>query len=274
MALSGGGMNTEQRLRAILDNKCTVVVCTPTYALHLAEVSRRIGMDLRRSSVRRTIHAGEPGASLPSVRHAIESAWGAVCFDHAGATEVGAWAYPCESQSMHLNEAEFLFEVIDPKTGAELEGGIPGELVITNFGRAGMPAVRYRTGDIVRISASPCECGRSFVSIEGGVLGRADDMMIIRGVNIYPAGIDDLIRAIPEVAEYEVAVRRTAGIDDLVITIEAVAGSRFDKIARELHDGFRMRFNLRVELKEAAEGSLPRYEFKARRFKGIVGEAP
>jgi phenylacetate-CoA ligase len=116
ICISGGGMNSAQRLQAMLDNRCTVLVCTPTYALHLAEVARGQGIDLRSSSVRRSIHAGEPGASLPNVKRAIEEAWGTTCFDHAGATEAGAWAFGCEAQpgAIHLNEAEFIFEVVDP----------------------------------------------------------------------------------------------------------------------------------------------------------------
>lgn len=116
LCVSGGGMNSEQRLQSMLDNRATVIVCTPTYALHLAETARELGIDLRGGAVRIGIHAGEPGASLPNVKRAIERAWGAICFDHAGATEAGAWAFDCEAQTgaIHLNEAEFIFEVIDP----------------------------------------------------------------------------------------------------------------------------------------------------------------
>ncbi|HWP44956.1 MAG TPA: AMP-binding protein, partial [Blastocatellia bacterium] len=141
MCVSGGGMNSEQRLKAIIDNRCTVIVSTPTYALHLAEVARGAGIDLRSSAVRVGIHAGEPGASLPNVKRAIESEWGMAVFDHAGATEAGAWAFDCEAQSgaIHLNEAEFIFEVIDPESLDEVGEGERGELVITNLGRAAMP---------------------------------------------------------------------------------------------------------------------------------------
>src|SRR5262249_10543271 len=136
MAVSGGGMSSEQRLQSLLDNRCTVLVSTPTYALHLAEVAARLGIDLRASMIRRTSHAGEPGASLPAVKQTIENAWGATCFDHAGATEVGAWAFDCEAQTgaIHLNEAEFIFEVIDPESGIPLSSPGRGELVITNLG--------------------------------------------------------------------------------------------------------------------------------------------
>jgi phenylacetate-CoA ligase len=266
MCIAGGGMNSEQRLQSLIDNRATVLVCTPTYALHLAEVARSRRIDLRSSAIRIGIYAGEPGASLPNVRRAIEEAWGARCFDHAGATEAGAWAYDCPSEdtAMHLNEAEFIFEVIDANGEAVAEGE-RGELVITNLGRAAMPAVRYRTGDTVRLTREPCACGRTFARIEGGVLGRADDMMIVRGVNLYPAAIDDLMRGIAGVAEYEVHIRRVAGMDDLLIRIETSGDASFDEVERAVSTEFRNRFNIRISAERAEE--LPRYEFKARRYK-------
>jgi phenylacetate-CoA ligase len=269
MCISGGGMNSEQRLRSILDNRATVIVCTPTYALHLAEVAKSLGVDLRSSAIRIGIHAGEPGASLPNVKRAIEDAWGATCFDHAGATEAGAWAFDCQAQTgaIHLNEAEFIFEVIDPRTGERIPDGERGELVITNLGRACMPALRYRTGDLVELTTEPCPCGRGFARIKGGVLGRADDMIVVRGVNLYPSAIDNLMRSVPDVVEYEVGIRRVAGMDELTIRIES-SGS-FEETARAVLHAFRTGFSIRVNVEEAHLGSLPRYEFKARRFRRV-----
>src|SRR5436853_258136 len=271
MAISGGGMNSEQRLQTLIDNRCTVLISTPTYALHLAEVAGQQGSDLRAASIRRTIHAGEPGASLPAVKRAIETAWGATCFDHAGATEVGAWAFDCEAQSgaIHLNEAEFIFEVIDPTSSAAVSEGERGELVITNLGRGCMPAIRYRTGDLVELMTETCACGRSFARIRGGVLGRADDMMIVRGVNLYPSAVDNLIRSLPEIVEYEVIIRRVDGMDDLLIRLETAGGVPFADTASALLNLFRRQFGIRVSLEHAAANSLPRYEFKARRFKRL-----
>ena len=268
MAISGGGMNSEQRLKAIIDNRCTVIVCTPTYALHLAEVARRLGIDLASASIRVGIHAGEPGASLPNVRRSIEESWGATCFDHAGATEVGAWAFDCRARTgaIHLNEAEFIFEVVDPETGGQARAGARGELVITNLGRAAMPVLRYRTGDLVELTGDACPCGRTFARIKGGVLGRADDMMIVRGVNLYPGAIDDLMRGLPGIAEYEVVIRRVEGMDDLLIRIEAETGDAPSMVV----SAFRAQFNIRVSVEQAPPGSLPRYEFKARRYRRIV----
>lgn len=271
MCVSGGGMSSPQRLEAILNNRCTVLVCTPTYALHLAEVAKGQGIDLGSCSIRLSIHAGEPGASLPNVKRAIEQAWGATCFDHAGATEVGAWAFDCESQTgaIHLNEAEFIFEVIDPKSDRAVAEGERGELTITNLGRGCLPALRYRTGDLVEMTTEICACGRSFARIKGGVLGRADDMMIVRGVNIYPGAIDDLMRGLSGIVEYEVNIRRVEGMDDLLIKLETRDEVSFDEMARSLLNAFRHQFNIRVSVEQAASGSLPRYEFKARRYKRI-----
>ena len=268
--IAGGGMNSQQRIRAIMDNQCTVLMCTPTYALHLADVAREHGIDLASSPVRITIHAGEPGASVPSVKNRIEQAWGARCFDHAGATEVGAWAFDCEAHdtAIHLNETEFIFEVIDPGTGAAVDDGVRGEIVITNLGRLGMPLIRYRTGDLVELTREPCECGRSLARIVGGVVGRADDMLIVRGVNLYPSAIDNLIHGIPEVVEYEVEIRRVAGMDDLLIKIET-GGHAFEGVRRAVMEAFRLRTSIRVSVASAPPNSLPRYEFKARRYKRV-----
>ena len=271
MCISGGGMNSEQRMQCLLDNRSTVIVCTPTYALHLAEVARGLGIDLRSSAIRIGIHAGEPGASLPNVKRAIEAAWGATCFDHAGATEAGAWAFDCEAQSgaIHLNEAEFIFEVIDPQSGQAIGEGQRGELVITNLGRVGMPVLRYRSGDLVELTTEPCDCGRRFARIKGGVVGRADDMIIVRGVNLYPGAIDNLIRSVPNISEYEVNIRRMSGMDDLSIKIETADMLGFEETALALTHEFRNQYSIRINVEQAACGSLPRYEFKSRRFKRI-----
>lgn len=274
MAISGGGMNSEQRLKTIVDNGCTVLVCTPTYALHLIETARNLKIDLASTRVRITIHAGEPGASLPNVRRSIEESWGATCFDHAGATEVGAWAFGCRAQSdaIHLNEAEFIFEVIDPETCRPVGEAGRGELVITNLGRAGMPVVRYRTGDLVEMITQACPCGRTFSRIKGGVLGRADDMIIVRGVNLYPGAIDNLMRSLAGIVEYEVLIRRVEGMDDLLIRIESNASGGLEDAPQQVVSAFRAQFNIRVSVEQVPVGTLPRYEFKAKRYKRVTSE--
>src|SRR5262249_9294314 len=196
LSLAGGGMSSTTRLRLILDNRCTVVLCTPTYALHLAEIARAEGIDLAASPVRALIVAGEPGGSIPSTRLQIESAWGARLFDHAGMTETGPIGVECPARSggLHLLEADYIAEVIDPLSGEVLPAGEPGELVLTNLGRWGSPLLRYRTGDRVQVDPAPCACGRSFVWLEGGIRGRTDDMIHVRGNNLYPSSVEAVIR--------------------------------------------------------------------------------
>lgn len=263
MAIPGGGMSSVQRLEALAFNKATVLVCTPTYALHLAEVAAAQGLDLvRDTSVHVTIHAGEPGAGLPATKARIEQAWGARCFDHAGATEVGAWGFECtEQDGLHLNEDQFIFEIIDPQSDQPAN---EGELVITNLGRTGMPVIRYRTGDRVRWhEAGSCACGRTFRRLEGGVIGRLDDALVIRGINVYPSLIENVVRGFPQVGEFAVHVRRPGAMDELEIEVEVEDGAEavVEGLAAELYRGLALRPRVRA----VACGSLPRFELKARR---------
>ena len=263
LSVPGGGMTSLQRVRAICSNDISTLICTPTYALHLAEVAEAEGIDIANTSVRVTIHAGEPGASLPWTKHRIENAWNARCYDHAGATEVGAWGFECQEQAgVHLNEGEFIYEVIDPETCAPAEAG---ELVITNLGRVGMPVIRYRTGDQVKLQTEPCECGRTFWRLEGGVIGRIDDALIIRGVNVYPSTIENIIRRFAEVGEFAVDVYRRGALDEMEIRIQT-GGTDPDMIAQAVVKAIRESLGLRVVVKPVPHGTLPNFELKARRF--------
>lgn len=263
MSISGGSMSSIQRLQAIQDHRITVLICTPTYALHLAEVAEAEGIDIASGSVQTTIHAGEPGAGLPATRRRIEQAWGARCYDHAGATEVGAWGFECAFRDgMHINESEFICEVIDPDTGEQAR---EGELVLTNLGRAGMPVIRYRTGDRVKLHAGICDCGSSFSRLEGGVIGRIDDALIIRGVNFYPSAIENIVRGFPEVTEFAVDIYRQREMDDMKIRIElngGEPGTISDAIGREV----RHILGIRASVQTVPHNTLPRFELKARRF--------
>lgn len=266
MTVPGGGMSTEQRLQAILDNGVSVLCCTPTYALRLAEVAEQQGINLAASGVRVTVHAGEPGASIPEVRQRIERAWGAHAFDHTGMTEVGATGFTCQAQAgVHLIESEFIFEVVDPATSAPAPAGQRGELVITNLGRAGMPLIRYRTGDAVQVDASPCTCGRTFARLPGGILGRVDEMLVVRGMNVYPSAIEGVVREFPEIAEFRLEVSRAHELAELRLILEPTAeGSGADlaeRVARTLH----RRLLLRVPCEAVRPGTLPRFEMKAKR---------
>ncbi|HWP28696.1 MAG TPA: AMP-binding protein [Chloroflexota bacterium] len=265
LVLAGGGQSSEQRLQMIADNQATVLVCTPTYALRLAEVAREQGFDTRHSTIRATIHAGEPGANIPATKRRIEEAWGARCFDHAGATEVGAHSFECVAQpgGIHMNEAEFIFEVLDPQTDQPAD---EGELVITNLGREGMPVLRYRTGDRVKLQPGECPCGRTFRRLEGGILGRVDDMLTVRGVNVFPSAIENLVRRFTAVDEFVIEVYRERAMDELELQLEVVGEppeTVCEAVAREIWTalGFRPR------VRAVPAGSLPRFELKARRVR-------
>lgn len=269
LSFPGGGMSSHQRVRAIVVNDISVLVCTPTYALHLAEVAQEEGLDIKNSNVRITIHAGEPGASLPATKQRIESAWGARCYDHAGATEIGAWGYECLAQSgLHLNEGEFICEVIDPVSG---KPAAEGELVLTNLGRTGMPAIRYRTGDHVKLQTAPCACGRTFHRLEGGVIGRVDDALIVRGINVFPSAVENVVRGFPSVGEFAVDVYRRGELDDMEIRVE-VNDADPQATAAAVGNAIRNGLGLRVHVMPAPPGTLPRFDLKARRFKDHRGK--
>jgi phenylacetate-CoA ligase len=270
LAISGGGQSTDQRLKSIVEYGATVLVCTPTYALHMAAEAKKAGIDLARdSAVRITIHAGEPGASIPSTKKLIEDSWGAKCFDHAGATEVGAFGFQCEFQpgAVHVNENEFIAEVIDPLTGATINDGERGELVITNLGRIGSPVIRYRTGDLVQPSHQPCPCGKPFVLFQGGVLGRVDDMVIVRGVNVFPSAVENVLREFFEIEEFRVEILDSSAMKEMKIVIEPGSTSSLiegldERVARRVRE----RIGLRPRVELVAPGTLPRIELKAKRF--------
>jgi phenylacetate-CoA ligase len=270
LAISGGAQTSAQRLKAIIDYGATVLVCTPTYALHLAAEARKAGIDLaRNSAVRITIHAGEPGASIPSTKRTIEDSWGAKCYDHAGATEVGAFGFECQSQpgGIHVNETEFIVETIDSTTEQPAAPGAKGELVITNLGRSGSPVVRYRTGDLVQTSLAGCPCGRTSLLLQGGVLGRVDDMVIVRGVNLFPAAIENVMREFPEIEEFRVEIFNQQAMRELKLIIEPSSGQdsivglpeRVSRVVRE-------RIGIRPQVELVARGTLPRFELKAKRY--------
>jgi phenylacetate-CoA ligase len=259
IAIPGGGQDTTTRLSWMEALGATALVCTPSYALHLGEVARERGIDLRKLPVRVTVHAGEPGAGIPAVRARIQDCWDARAFDHAGMTEMGAYAYECVEQAgLHVNESEFIAEVIDPATGRPAQ---EGELVLTNLGRVCSPAIRYRTGDRVRLASDPCRCGRAFVRLEGGILGRLDDMLIVRGVNVFPSAIEGIVRRFREIEEFQIEVFRQGELDEVRVIVEAPDAALTSAVGEAL----RLGIGIRVEVAAAAPGTLPRWELKARR---------
>ena len=272
LCIPGGGLGSAARLRAIAEHEATVLCCTPTYALHLSSAAapaavRSAGEGARSpidsrggcaTSIRKIIVAGEPGGSVPGVRARIREAWnGAQVFDHYGMTEVGPVAFQNEDEEgvLHIIEDSHFAEIVHPQTGAPVPAGEVGELVLTTLGREACPLLRYRTGDLVkRIAGAPG------FALAGGIIGRADDMVVVRGVNIYPSAVDAVVRTIPEIAEYRVTVTQHGALAEIALEVE----STNDFAAPLLESALTSAFSLRIPVRRVA--SLPRFELKARRW--------
>ncbi len=265
LAIAGGAMTSEQRVRTMVDLHATVLLSTPTYALRLADVAGGLGLDLRSAGVRVTIHAGEPGASIPATRSAIESAYSASCFDHTGMTELGPTGFSCSQRDgIHLVESEFVFEVLDSSGRPAAEG----ELVATNLGRWGMPLFRYRTGDLVAVSREPCTCGSPFLKLVGGIRGRVDDMFTVRGVNLFPSQVEDIVRRHTQVVEFAIERRRVRQMDEVSLLLE-ISGA--DRSTERLEADLRQALGVRLGCRVVEPGTLPRSELKSRRIVRVQG---
>ncbi len=277
----GGGMTSHQRLALIAAVRPGVLCCTPTYALRLAEVADAEGgspaeagsaAPLTASGVHTIIVAGESGGSLPAVRARIERAWNARVIDHYGLTEVGPVAFESWDRpgGLYVNEAEFVAEVLDAR-GEPLPDGELGELVLTNLGRTASPVIRYRTGDMVRARTAPHETGPAYLWLEGGILARADDMVTIRGVNVYPTAVDAVVRANPDVTEFRATVARESAMRHLTVEIEVRSGVDGTAVAQAVALGLKEALGLTVAVHPVAADALPRFEMKARRF--VIADA-
>lgn len=265
--IPGGGRDSVQRLELLKEMGATALACTPTYAMRLAEVARETGFDLSQIPMKYTIHAGEPGANIPSTKKRLQEAWNAKCFDHAGASEVGAHSFECEAQpgGTHLIESEYIAEVLDPETLQPVAPGEKGELVITNLGRIGFPVIRYRTGDVVRANYERCTCGRTFMRFDGGVIGRADDMVTVRGVNVFPGAVENIIRQFKEVDEFRITVYTVKHMDEMSIEFELVEGTD-ESILAAINEKLYAMLGFRPKLQVVARNALPRFDMKAKRF--------
>jgi phenylacetate-CoA ligase len=274
LAISGGGQDSPTRLHWMRELGATALVCTPSYALHLAEVAAGQGIEASGLGVRTTVHAGEPGAGIPAVRERIETAWGARAYDHAGMTEVGAFGFACAvQQGLHVNELEFVAEVLDPETGRPVGPGDVGELTLTNLGRWGSPVLRYRSGDRVRRAAAACPCGRTFAALDGGILGRVDDMLVVRGINVFPSALEGIVRRFEGVDEFQIEVYRRGALDEVRLLLE-IGGGAPEPVCQRVAEALRRDIGIRVEVAAVPARSLPRYELKARRVVRRTDETP
>ena len=264
-AIPAGGMSSSARLGLIARSDANRLFCTPSYALHLAGAGREAGIDVAGLPIETVVVAGEPGGSLPATRERIAEAWGARVVDHAGATEIGPWGFGDDlwndPPGLRIVESEFVAEFLAVEHGGDAQPGELAELVLTNLGRHGTPVIRYRTGDLVRPewpSEGPCR----FVRLPGGVVGRADDMLVVRGVNVFPSSIEEVLRGVDGVEEWRTTVERRGEMDELILEVE----DRLDDPARVV-EALRDRLGLRVTVRPAEPGSLPRSEHKSRRFR-------
>jgi phenylacetate-CoA ligase len=274
-----GGLSTEQRLDALLTYPITVLGCTPSYALFLAEAAARRGVDLaKETKLRITWHTGEPGASIPATKARIERAFGARAYDLPGLTEIAAWGFECDARAglTHVHEDYVYPEVLD-ENGRPVKPGERGELVFTSLYRKAMPLLRYRTRDVVQLADRRCPCGRTLVAFEGGVLARLDDMKKVRGVIVYPRRVEELVRPHRDVDEFQIVFRRRDGLDDILVRLDpspALAAAERtglgDTLAKELQLGL----GIRVTVEVGEPGCLPRWDHKARRVTDERTEVP
>lgn len=273
LSLTMGGMTSEARIKLILEMKATVVCCTPTYALRLVEIAEQLDIDLSQSAVRMLIVAGEPGGAVHAVRTKIEQAWNARVIDHWGMTDIGSlgiepWDAP---GGLLLLESECIAEVINPDTHESAAAGEIGELVITNLGRWGQPVIRYRTGDLVKVTTEPCASGYHLMRLEGGILGRSDDMVTIRGNNVFPSSLDAILRELTEVVEYRIVVTTKRSMPHLKIEIEPTveidrSADAQEKLMHQVQQNIKDRLNFQAEIELVSPESLPRFELKGKRF--------
>ncbi len=272
----GGVLDTTARLLKIQELKATAMMGTPTYLLNMAETARtRLGLDPAALPIARITCAGEPGASIPATKARLQEAWGAKVFDHAGATEIGAWSYECSHQpgGLHVNEGMFLVEIEDLHTGQPVsEPGHPGAMIITALDRRAQPCLRFDSKDIIEWDDRTCSCGRTYRLIRGGVLGRADDITKVKGVLLSPAAIEAVVRSFGELGdEYEVVVAREGDNERITLKVELKPESSVDQggLLGRLKDELRLKTNLGYAIEVHDYGQLPRYEGKARRFKDL-----
>jgi phenylacetate-CoA ligase len=271
LIIPGGGQSSEVRIKNILEWKPTVVGGTPTYVLFLGEIARKMGVDLSKTSVRIVITAGEPGAQVPSTKRQIETIWGAKAYDDVGSTEISNFGFECVAQQgTHVVESMFLVEVVEPGTDRPLPPGETGELILTNLSCESMPLIRWRMGDIVKVDTRKCDCGRTFLRLDGGIIGRADDMFQFGGVNIFPSAIENFVRETGEFSnEYQVVAPKMGSGKHLTVRVEpssqTLSKEEMERAVKAFKEIFKFRIGVTPDVEVVKVGELPRFEGKARR---------
>jgi len=270
---SGGGQTTEQHVRNILRLKPTVLISTPSYALRILEEARELGIDLKDSSIRYTYHAGEPGpCSLSSVRERLDHGYGAISGELLGVAELDAIAPGCPGrEGVHMSEMNNFSWTMDPQTYEPLPDGAIGENIITTYVNSAQPLINYRTHDLVQAYTHPaCGCGRTWRYLAGVVLGRSDYMITVKGTNVYPSAVENLLGQIAGVSpHFQMVLTREKGLDEMTIEFEPLpelAPSEWSKVAQAVVHRIREVIGVRVEARAMPPGTLPRSDLKAKRI--------
>jgi phenylacetate-CoA ligase len=274
-----GGM-TERQVTLLQDFGARVLCATPSYALNIAEVAEGMGVDLRKLPVSIGIFGAEPWSD--ALRGDLEERLGIAAVDLYGLSEIIGPGVACECNltrdGLHGWEDHFLFEVVNPKTLEPVPNGDTGELVITTLTKEALPMVRYRSRDITRLTQEPCACGRTHVRIMR-VTGRDDDMMIIRGVNVYPSQVEAVLVGVPGVApHYQIVLTREGALDAMAIEVETAPGSPTDethrsRTAKDIAAHIKARLGVSCEVVIKASGEVPRSQGKAVRVKDLRKKA-
>lgn len=273
--IPGGVLNTEARILKIQELKANAMGATPTYILGMAETAKNMGLNPSTDlTIRKITVAGEPGGSIPATRKRMEEAWGAKVYDQVGSTEIGHWGWECRHQAgLHVNEAFFLVEIEDVDTGEPIsEPGRRGKMVVTTFNRMAQPCIRFDVKDLIQWNARQCDCGRTYRLLDGGVLGRTDDITKVKGVLLSPTAIEEVVRDIPQLSnEYQVVVTKKGDIDTISIKVEILPEYHKDEAAIKimLVDQLRVKTNLGYNIEFHEYGSLPRVQAKSRRFQDL-----
>ena len=272
----GGVLNTEARILKIKELNATGMGATTSYVLNMAQVARdKLGIDPAKDlTIRRITVAGEPGGSIPTTRSRMEEAWGAKVYDQAGSTEIGHWGFECDCQTgLHVNEAYFLFQIEDIETGEIItEPGKKGRLVATTLDRLAQPCIRFDAKDIIQWRAETCECGRTFLQLDGGIIGRADDITKVKGVLFAPSAVEAVVRGMPQLGdEYQIIVYKKGDVDQIVLKVEIRPEyqAATDQVQADLSAQLRLKTNLAYILEVHPYGALPRFEGKGKRFQDM-----
>ena len=271
MIVPGGGQSTQDRIRNIFEWGATVVCGTPSYLLYLGDTAAKMGHPLADSAIRIVVAAGEPGASVPATKKAIQELWGAKCYDNVGSTEISNFSFECVAQKgVHVIESMFYAECLDPETLEPVPEGEVGELVLSNLCTESVPLLRWRMKDLVRFNREPCECGRTFLRLDGGILGRSDDMFQFAGVNIFPSGLENLIRAVPAFSnEYQIVVPPMGSGKRIKIRVEPagaeVSKGGMEQAVKKFIETVKYRVTVTPDVEIVEMGKLPRFELKAKR---------